>query len=273
MKNQIIMLNTVTGTQMNSFIITTEDDKIFVMDGGFKEDLENLLDWLRKLTGEEVPHIDGWFMSHPHCDHISAFNRLMRDCPDAVKVDAVYYNFPSSQYLNREEPHEMSNIIFEENIQAFPAKKVVMFARDEYDCGAAKFEVLCSPSPEFTSNVYNNASCVIKMTLGGKSAIFLGDAGVEEGQKLLRMYAGTDKLKADYVQMAHHGQNGVDRDVYEAIAPTGCLWCTPRWLWNNDAGKGYNTCFWKTIIVQGWMRELGVKEHYIMMNGVQTVEL
>ena len=32
---------------------------------------------------------------------------------------------------------------------------------------------------------------------------------------MLAMYAGTGKLKADYVQMAHHGQNGVERDFYE----------------------------------------------------------
>lgn len=109
--------------------------------------------------------------------------------------------------------------------------------------------------------------------MGGKKTIFLGDAGVEEGQKMLAMYAGTGKLKADYVQMAHHGQNGVERDFYEAVAPTGCFWCTPRWLWENDAGKGYNTHGWKTIIVRGWMEELGVRENYVMMNGVQELDL
>ena len=70
-----------------------------------------------------------------------------------------------------------------------------------------------------------------------------------------------------------YGQNGVERDFYEAVAPTGCFWCTPRWLWENDAGKGYNTHGWKTIIVRGWMEELGVRENYVMMNGVQELDL
>ena len=80
-------------------------------------------------------------------------------------------------------------------------------------------------------------------------------------------------MKADYVQMAHHGQHGVTKEFYEAVAPTGCFWCAPDWLWNNDAGLGYNTHCFKTVEVQGWMEELGVKEHYILMNGTQIVEL
>ena len=42
-KNSIIMLDSVTGTQMNSFIITTEDGKVLVMDGGFAQDADNLI--------------------------------------------------------------------------------------------------------------------------------------------------------------------------------------------------------------------------------------
>lgn len=276
-KNSIIMLDSVTGTQMNSFIITTEDGKVLVMDGGFAQDADNLIGWLKRVTGEEIPHVDGWFLSHPHLDHITCLNHIMETRPHDVTVDALYYNFPSLQYLHAGEPSEHSTDEFVRLLPGFPAKSVILWAGDVYEFGAARVECLCSPSPEFNralnNNVYNNASCVLLLTLGGKKTIFLGDAGVEEGQKMLAMYAGTGKLKADYVQMAHHGQNGVERDFYEAVAPTGCFWCTPRWLWENDAGKGYNTHGWKTIIVRGWMEELGVRENYVMMNGVQELDL
>lgn len=273
MKNQIIMLNTVTGGQMNSFIITTDDGKVIVMDGGFNQDADNLIDWLKKLTGQEVPHVDAWFFSHPHLDHISAFVQIMETKPEALDVERVYYNFPSLQYLAAEEPNEITPVRFYKIMPTFAEKCVIISAGDVYDIGHAHIEVLCSPSPEYRHNVFNNASCVLMLTLGGKKTLFLGDAGREEGEKMLRMYAGTDKLKADYVQMAHHGQNGVEKDFYEAVAPTGCLWCTPRWLWENNAGKGYNTHIFKTIEVRGWMEELGIQEHYILMNGVQTLEL
>ena len=247
------------------------------MDGGFAQDADNLIGWLKRVTGEEIPHVDGWFLSHPHLDHITCLNHIMETRPHDLTVDALYYNFPSLQYLHAGEPSEHSTDEFVRLLPGFPTKSVILWAGDVYEFGAARVECLCSPSPEFNralnNNVYNNASCVLLLTLGGKKTIFLGDAGVEEGQKMLAMYAGTGKLKADYVQMAHHGQNGVERDFYEAVAPTGCFWCTPRWLWENDAGKGYNTHGWKTIIVRGWMEELGVRENYVMMNGVQELDL
>ena len=126
---------------------------------------------------------------------------------------------------------------------------------------------------DLNAGIINNTSVVFMLTLGGKKMLFLGDAEPEEGARLLALYKGTDKLKADYVQMAHHGQGGVERDVYEEISPTACFWCTPDWLWNNDAGGGFNTHTWKTVIVRGWMEELGVKEHYVLMDGTQKVEI
>ena len=33
--------------------------------------------------------------------------------------------------------------------------------------------------------------------------------------------------------MAHHGQDGVEMDVYRVIKPEICLWPTPDWLWDN----------------------------------------
>ena len=107
-KNSIIMLDSVTGTQMNSFIITTEDGKVLVMDGGFAQDADNLIGWLKRVTGEEIPHVDGWFLSHPHLDHITCLNHIMETRPHDVTVDALYYNFPSLQYLHAGEPSEHS---------------------------------------------------------------------------------------------------------------------------------------------------------------------
>ena len=141
------------------------------------------------------------------------------------------------------------------------------------EIGDAKFLFLYSHDFEMNRNVCNNASLVFRMELGGKSVLFTGDCGVEAGQKILRLWKDTGLLHCDICQMAHHGQNGCDRAFYEAVSPTTCLWCTPEWLWNNDNGKGYNTHFWQTVVVRGWMDELGVKDHYVTMNGTQVVAL
>lgn len=274
MKNAIYQLNSVTNVQMNSYIITTADGHILLVDGGFREDAENLLTYLKDITGQDIPHVDAWFMSHAHRDHISCFNEIVEKHWDELRVDHVYFNFPSVQYCAREgQGYDRAIEEFMQNLPRFADKAVIVYGFDTYDFGEAHIDILYSPNSEIQCNWVNNSSVVFMLTLGGKKVLFTGDAGIEEGDRILALYRGTDTLKADYVQMAHHGQNGVEKRFYEAVAPTGCLWCTPDWLWNNDAGLGYNTHGWKTIEVQGWMDELGVKEHYIMMNGTQVIEL
>lgn len=274
MKNTLYMLNSVTGTQMNSFIITTKDGKVMVMDGGFNQDAENMIKYLKDITGQNTPHVDAWFLSHPHQDHISCFLEIIEKYPNALDIDKVYYNFPSVQFIDKEQRGcDPCLPRFYADLPLFADKCVILSLGDTVDVGDAHVACLYSPNPELVHNVANNASVVLMLTLGGKKLLFLGDAGVEEGERMLSFYAGTDQLKADYVQMAHHGQNGVEKNFYEAVGATACLWCTPKWLWDNDAGKGYNTHCFKTIVVQGWMADLGVREHYIMMNGTQVVDL
>ena len=112
---------------------------------------------------------------------------------------------------------------------------------------------------------------VIKMNINGKKILFLGDTGVESGNKLLENQK--DKLKADIVQMAHHGQSGVNKDVYEVIRPEICLWPTPEWLWNNDRGEGFNTAQYKTVETRTWMNELKPKRNIIEKDGDITIEI
>lgn len=272
MKNTVCQLDSVTGGQMNSYVITTADGRVLVVDGGYRKDAENLLSYLRRVTGQEIPHVDAWFMTHAHGDHIDAFIEIMENCPDALTLGKVYFNFPSAQYCMREPGYGGSIRQFNALLPRFADKMEILYTGDEYDVGEAHVEVLYVPNGEIQSYI-NNTSVVFMMTLAGKKILFLGDAEPAEGNRLLHLYKGTGKLKADYVQMAHHGQGGVTFEVYEEIAPKACFWCTPLWLWNNDAGKGFNTHVFKTVEVRGWMDRLGITEHYVLKDGLQVVEL
>ncbi len=276
MKNTLYQLNSVTGGQMNSYIITTADAKVMVIDGGYRQDAENMLAYLREITGETLPHVDAWILSHAHRDHISCFVEIAEKHWDKLTVGKVMFNFPSVQYCLQEERWGSDDRAIEEFMAVLPVfgdRVVTLYGYDEYDIGEAHIEVLYSPNAEIQCNYINNSSVIFMLTLGGTKVLFTGDAGIEEGDRCLALYAGSDKLAADYVQMAHHGQNGVEKRFYEAVAPRGCLWCTPDWLWNNDVGGGYNTHVFKTVEVREWMAELGAREHYVLMNGTQVIEL
>ena len=106
---------------------------------------------------------------------------------------------------------------------------------------------------------------VTKFYIGGKTLLILGDTGINSSQKLLNKQK--EKLKSDIVQMAHHGQSGATEELYKVVNPKICLWTTPEWLWNNDAGEGLNTGPWKTFETRKWMEKLKVEKNYIAKDG------
>ena len=107
------------------------------------------------------------------------------------------------------------------------------------------------------------------MDLGGKSVLFTGDCEAEAGRKILRMWKDSGLLGCDICVMSHHGQGGCDREFYEAVAPSVCLWPTPSWLWTNCDGTGP----FKTLETRQWIQEMGVREQYVMKDGTQAIKL
>lgn len=135
--------------------------------------------------------------------------------------------------------------------------------------GTVNCEILGTKNPEITVNAMNNSSMVIKMYLGRKSILFLGDTGAESSQKLIENEK--EKLPSDIVQMAHHGQNGATEELYKKIDPKICLWPTPDWLWNNDKGEGEDSGNWKTKETRNWMENMHVEKNVIEKDGDQTI--
>lgn len=278
MKNAIHNLQTQTRFQMQSNIITTESGKVIAVDGGSREDAGYFLDYLKLITGQQKPHIDAWFLTHAHDDHLPCFYEIVEKYWNEIEVDKIYFNFPSPQFFRRVPRPDNGAAKTAEEFYAllprFADKICVVFGGDKYEIGEAKIEILYTPDYDIVNNVCNNSSIVFRVELGGKVILMLGDAGVESGNKLLAKYAGTGVLKADVCQMAHHGQAGVTKEFYAEVAPEVCIWCAPKWLWENDAGKGFNTHVFQTVTVRQWMDEIGtVKKNIVDMDGTQEYVL
>lgn len=274
MKNAIHLLQTQTPIQMQSNIITTSDGKVIAVDGGHKQDACYFIDYLKKITGQEKPLIDAWFLTHAHNDHFDCFFEVIENHFDEVEIGKIYFNIPSPQFFDNA-PHRDSDSVrtaakFYELLPRFADKIVIVFGGDKYEIGEAKIDILYTPDYDIVANVGNNSSIIFKVTLGDKTILMLADAGVESGNKLLAKYKGTGMLKADVCQMAHHGQAGVTKEFYTEVAPKVCLWCAPKWLWDNDAGKGFNTHCFRTVEVRQWMDEIGsVEKNIVDMDGTQ----
>lgn len=99
---------------------------------------------------------------------------------------------------------------------------------------------------------------VFKKISISKSVLFKGDLGTEDGDKFLM--TGTSDLKADYVQMTHHGQGGVNKKFYKDVGAKYVLWlslfgCGRIGLVTKDLTK--------TLEVREGMGELRVIANYV----------
>ena len=168
----LIQLHDNSTRQMMGYILITKN-KTIVIDGGLKEDSQNLVDTNIKIGKVYVTLNDlDWYKQYEvsRIEEIERFFTIIKN--DKIK-DIV-------------EEVSLNQIINIDNL---------------------KCEILGIKNPEITTNPINNSSMIIKMNIHNKSILFLADTGKESGEKLLKNQA--NKLKSDIVQMAHHGQAGV----------------------------------------------------------------
>ena len=266
---EIHILNSATKSQMMSYVIKTKNGKLIVVDGGLPQDEPHLVETIKSYGGE----VSAWILSHPHSDHGGAFTKLAENGFEGIKIDNFYYNIREQAWYDKYEKYraDMVNTI-RNSIAKLPAGVSHITSKGEvYYVDGVAIHVLNDPY-WIESNSINNSSVVFRLDFdNGTRVLFLGDMGPAAGERL-KADVPASELKADIVQMAHHGQYGVNKDVYEIIAPKVAMWNAPEWLWDNDGGSGYNTGNYKTLEVRSWMDAIGAKTNYVIKDGDQTVK-
>ncbi len=268
--NEMMLLSSQGNAQMLSIVIKSENGELVVIDGGWEEDGEHLLNVIQKNGG----HVNAWLVTHPHPDHVGALYYILKNNQDDITIDHIYYSFAPVEWYAEVSPGDegMVYVLQEE------------FAKlsDDILCGSINQEdriivdnmniIVMNDRYELNSDPINNSSIVYRIEMNNKTLLFLGDLGYYGGAELSKDNDSMD-LKADIVQMAHHGQNGVDRNIYEMISPKICLWPTPEWLWYNDAGYGPGSGQWETEKTRKWTEELKVEANYCIKDGDQKIKI
>lgn len=264
----ITQLSPHSTTQMMGYIIKTKNGKIIAIDGGLPEDTENFVEKIKANGGK----VDYWFLTHAHNDHASVLVDVIDNYD--IEIGKIYTSLNTKEwYMENEWGRQDFSIKLIETLNKEEIKDKVISPKlnEVFYIDGIKVEILGISNPEITSNPGNEQSMVIKFDTGKTTFLVLGDTGEKSSTKLLENQR--EKLKSDIVQMAHHGQAGATKELYYEIKPSICLWPTPEWLWNNDAGDGFNTGPWKTIETRSWMEELGVKENYTEKDGDITIKI
>ena len=250
---KIYQLTNITPYQMMGYVKKTDGGKLIVIDGGHYKQSDELYRIL-KIVGLEV---DLWILTHLHTDHYGSIIDLLKGHSD-VKIKQFWRNIAeeSMSFLSKAEVEEFTAWCEFEKTLEITFHKPTLGEKISFD--NVSIEILGVANPEIHNNIINNQSMVLKITDNNFSMIFLGDLGIEGGEQLLRNH---NDLHADAVQMAHHGQQGVNKNVYEAIGAEYAFWPTPKWLWNNTEylggtpGKGN----FQTPEVIRWMSKLSTK--------------
>lgn len=236
-----------------------------VIDGGNADEADYVMSRLR-LYGN---HVDAWILTHPHSDHIGAFNEIYRryvlgegvlneegirvDSGERVTIDNIYaIDLDGDYYEEIARPWDLIETYYDFNSLSSSMDNLTYVERDStYDIGNASFTVYNTFTDESydisTGSLPNAASMVFELYgpegSSGESMLFLGD--LEQGNADLISGLFRDDLSADYVQAAHHGQN-VDYDFYELIGASSVTVDAPGWLRqeNPDTHTAYEHLMW-----------------------------
>ncbi len=248
---------------MQSFVIRTEHGKLIVIDGGI--DGGGHLDAkaympaaLRAIAGvgqDDYVEVEAWILSHAHKDHFNELRKALDEHTDdenfVIKqfiFDFPDYDTPDYPYSNADSPYleelkEALNHYAE--VRGLPVSEGSTYYEDingafanaqsiaegcELEIDGVRLEFLQTWSKSDGGNINDN-SLIMRAHVKGQSILFLQDTATAKGLTLLNTYG--DDLKSDIVQMAHHGQGGVSKPVYDKIDASVRIWPTPLWVWNN----------------------------------------
>ena len=250
----LTQMTSATNKIGNSYVLVTGNGKVIVMDGGLPTDEVRLRTKLRSVGN----HVDAWFISHPHGDHVGALIPILEN-REGITIGTIYHSRLNAALLAQETSARNSFATPFYNALARQTETKVVDVQETgqiYTIDGVKIKVLGIANIDIYDNAFNNSSMILKVWDDTKSVLFLGDAGVECGKKVLAAYP--KDLDCDYIQMAHHGQQGCDETFYKTVNFRACLWPTPSWLWAATESSSYKT--WET---RRWVAEKGVTENHV----------
>lgn len=234
-----IGINVPDKTNGMGYIVTLEDGSYFLVDGGFKEDADNIYNYISKNNkrsdGKIV--IAGWLITHSHTDHYSGFDAFAKKYGRQVVLEYLFFNhFPASVGPTDGEYSIYLSSKYLTALSYFPGVKVIKpHTGQRIALRNATLEILYTHEDLYPIELkkLNNASLVSRLEIAGQSIMFLADAQGDASDRLCEMYG--DYLKSDMVQVAHHGGLGASADIYRLIDAAVAFWPSSRQIYETES--------------------------------------
>lgn len=178
--------------------IELPDGKTMLIDAGEVENGEEVVDYITDRGAEKIDFLVG---THPHSDHIGGLTEVV----NSFDIGNVY--MPKVSHNSAAYENVIEAVINKDITITSPMGGEVLYETD-----SLLIEVLSPNRVEYDN--LNNYSIIIKLTYGGTSFLFTGDAENEA------LWEVTGDVSADVLKVAHHGSNtSSDADFMYRVSP------------------------------------------------------
>lgn len=224
-----------------SYAVTLEDGRLILFDGGAMGEsttvVADLWETLSKLheqahgappSSTNPIRVAAWVITHSHSDHYNVARNLIKTYGDSglFKLENLIGNFPSRSatwpIYNSDIGKMTDGGAIEELQRISGCTFLKVHTGQRYYFANLEIEVITTYDDlnPIRAHVQNDTNTVLRFSLKKEGAedyvmMWLGDANLEQSRFMSAMFG--DYVKADMVQVAHHGNTGCDNDLYNSI--------------------------------------------------------
>lgn len=213
-----------------AYVYRLTDGSFLVIDGGHNTQghAERLYELLKKQAPDpENITVAAWIFSHDHEDHVGFFNTFANKYSEVVKVERFLFNFPSTSQCDQLGAGDKGMGAYTKGaIKSYYPDAVShkVHTGQVYYIRNATVRILfgLETLQPHTFDYYNDCSVIVQVEVEGMKALYLGDCGEEECFNLMATYSAST-LQSDILQVAHHGINGCNSDLYNLVGASYAL--------------------------------------------------
>lgn len=252
---KIIIPKNQTSAQSLSVLVNDGHGNLVVFDGGRVEDADYLCDIIKDNGGM----VKTWFITHIHDDHIGALYKILSDKRTDITIEEIVYDFADFEWYYEKMGNDAGIYhLFENAINEYNkhiVNKTTKYFEYTYEGpvgGAVELEVnKINDLYKLDQDPINNTSIVYLVSLsnGKHNMLIFGDLGYEGGNKFFKYLDETDNeylkyltkriYSSDIIVLSHHGQNGIDPELYKKFSPKIIVWPTSKDIYENTNGRYY----------------------------------
>ncbi len=226
----------VSGAAENGmgYLVKLPNNKFIVVDAGFAYDSGGggssaafVIKTMKKMLGtSEKPVVAAWFITHIHTDHAGGFMGVANGHANEVIIEKLVYNQPSDAQMNAVSnmsgrknwvPNAINKLknagSLKEVVKAHPGMQLHFTGLTITILGT--IDVIEDSSHTKMKNG-NDSSLVALFDMNGGKVLICGDAEPQESKIIRDIYGGMSNknspLKADFIQVAHHGYGNTNTD-------------------------------------------------------------